>query len=601
MSVAIVGWGAISPLGEGTDAFARDPGETRVVRDEELARAGLARPFCARAKIDGDRDRAVVLFERALAACITDLARAVPDWKEKRVGLAVGTSSGGMRAFETAPSSLEGTYLGPVLAAHKPRPFAPFAHVLGACASSTIAIGLARTWLDADECDLAIAGGYDAVSVFVATGFEVLRATSAQPGPRPFRRGRDGLALGEGAAFLALVRAENATTVRAYVTGFGATCDAVHLTAPDREGKGLARAARAACEEAGRPAIGLVSAHGTATEFNDASEAQAMRATLPGEPVVHAFKGTIGHTLGAAGALETLAAATAIAQGIAPPTSGRGEIDGDVRILSEATPIATRAAIKLSSAFGGANAALVVSRDPAQRRALRDVYVSSGALATEMDAAALAKRTGYAEDKIARADDLVRVAMSAVAALEDRVGSLRGAGIVVGHGLATIDTNARFQTRIRDAGPTRAEPRRFPYTTPNAPAGECAVAFGLTGPAFAVGGGPHGGIEALMVARDLVRAGTADRIVVVAVDEAGDASRGVAPDTKRGAVAVLVSSERLDARIEGCSVALGVGRAVAPQAMDAHRALLTICHERPASVEASFPGGGFANARLFWL
>jgi hypothetical protein len=104
-----------------------------------------------------------------------------------------------------------------------------------------------------------------------------------------------------------------------------------------------------------------------------------------------------------------------------------------------------------------------------------------------------------------------------------------------------------------------------------------------------------------MVARDLVRAGTADRIVVVAADEGGEASRAVAPDTKSGAVALLVSASPLAARIDACTVSLGNSKAIAPPAMDAHRALLPLCEGRPATLELTFPGGGFANARFFWL
>src|SRR5262249_59971230 len=119
------------------------------------------------------------------------------------------------------------------------------------------------------------------------------------------------------------------------------------------------------------------------------------------------------------------------------------------------------------------------------------------------------------------------------------VGSLRGAtGIVVGHGLATIETNSVYLARIREAGARRAEGRRFPYTTPNAAAGECAVALGLGGPSFAVGGGPHGGIEALSVAAALVSGGIADRVVVVAADEAGRGTQRVAPRTSPGSVAL---------------------------------------------------------------
>ena len=641
---AVVAFGASSGLGEGEAALgvgaAGDVAPVAIARDPELVAATLTRPFCARVTaLDGsggpERDRATVLLERALAACAAQLDAALPGWRKKRVGLAIGTSSGGMRSFEkaftaggAAEGSLEATYLGPVIAAERPCDFEPVAFVLGACASGTLAIGLAREWLLAGSCDIALCGGFDAVSVFVASGFEVLRATCTDGVPRPFRAGRDGLALGEGAAVLALVRAEDAPAskeTRGHVAGFGASCDAVHLTAPDREGRGLARAAEQALEDAGRPRVDLVSAHGTATVFNDGSEAQALAAVLGariGEVPLHALKGGIGHTLGAAGALETLAAMHAMKSGVAPASAGSGEIEGGVRILARAEAHGAAAALKLSAAFGGANAALVVTRDAgasagaSARRGGRAVYVSRAVAITDgiadvTDARGLAAATGYSEDKLARADLLVRLSLASVVKLRAHLaeagqGTLDGAGVLVGHGLATIDTNAAYLARIQAAGASRGEPRRFPYTTPNAAAGECAVALGLTGPAFAVGGGPHGGIEALAVAADLVRGGVADRIVVVAVDEAGAGSRKVSPLTEPGAVAILVAAQPLSARLESWSVRLpahlGAGDAlVSAPAVEAHRPLLSLASGRPDAAFARTPWGGFANARFFWL
>ena len=640
-SCAVVAFGASSALGEGELALGvgvlGESAPAAITRDVELAGAGLTRPFCARVPLDptADVDRATALLEGALAACARELDAALPGWRSRRVGLAIGTSSGGMRSFEAAfapggapEGSLSATYLGPVIAAARPCDFAPVAFVLGACASGTLAIGLAREWLLADACDVVLCGGFDAVSVFVASGFEVLRAVCTDGVPRPFRAGRDGLALGEGAAVMALVRGDDAALASAthsphgFVSGFGTSCDAVHLTAPDREGKGLARAAEQAIVDAGRPRIELVSAHGTATVFNDASEAQALAVLLgvrlPEVPV-HALKGGIGHTLGAAGALETLAALHAMKVSLAPASAGAGPIEGGVRVLERAEPHEARAALKLSAAFGGANAALVLTRQAGEAsvaRPPRAVFVSCAAAIVEdvtvaSDPHELAATTGYSEDKLARADGLVRLTIGAVVRLRERLaaagqGSLEGAGIIVGHGLATIDTNAAYLARIRAAGPSRGEPRRFPYTTPNAPAGECAVALGLTGPAFAVGGGPHGGLEALAVAADLVRGGVAERIVVVAVDEAGEASRRVAPATRPGAVALLVSSDRLSARLESWSVRLPAllgpdGALVSAPAVEAHRALLPLASGRPTTLEVGTPWGGFANARLFWL
>lgn len=638
---AVVAFGASSALGDGDVALGigavGDVAPVAIARDAELTLANLTRPFCGRvAGLDAAPDRATALFERALTACAAELDRKLPEWRKRRVGLAIGTSSGGMRSFEAAfapggspEASLAATYLGPVIAAARPCDFEPVAFVLGACASGTLAIGLAREWLLAGTCDLVLCGGFDAVSVFVASGFEALRAVCTDGAPRPFRAGRDGLALGEGAAVLALVRGDDAAlgagtlAPHGFVVGFGTSCDAVHLTAPDREGKGLARAAEAALVDAGRPRVDLVSAHGTATVFNDASEAHALARVLGarlGEVPVHALKGGIGHTLGGAGALETLAALRAMKVSVAPASAGTGPIEGGVRVLERAERYEASAALKLSAAFGGANAALVLRRDAAAPgvavRPARTVYVSRAvAIVDDVDTASdpheLAATTGYSEDKLARADALVRLTIGAAVRLRELLvaagqGTLDGAGIVVGHGLATMDTNAAYLARIRAAGASRGEPRRFPYTTPNAPAGECAVALNLTGPAFAVGGGAHGGLEALAVAADLVRGGVADRIVVVAVDEAGEGSRRVAPETRPGAVALLVSSDPLSARLEAWSArlpaGLGAGDAlVSAPAVEAHRALLPLAAGRPSALEVRTPWGGFANVSLFWL
>lgn len=231
---------------------------------------------------------------------------------------------------------------------------------------------------------------------------------------------------------------------------------------------------------------------------------------------------------------------------------------------------------------------------------------------------AVAGRAGYAVDRVARGDGLVRLALGAVGALAEIVGreTLEGAGIVLGLGLATVETNAVFAARIASVGAAKGEPRRFPYTTPNAAAGECAVAFGLTGPAFAVGGGPHGGIEALAVASSLVATGAAERIVVVAADEAGPMSERLAPGTTSGAVALLVEAEaaagRTVAELEDWTLSWTASGPDAPGAlppMSAHSALVPLAaagrggrgRERPTMLEAAVPWGGFAKARLFWL
>src|SRR5207302_20528 len=148
---------------------------------------------------------------------------------------------------------------------------------------------------------------------------------------------------------------------------FGASGDAVHLTAPDREGRGVARAAQSAIERAGIDAssVDLVSVHGTSTPFNDPMEHKAIALALGArarDVAVHAAKASIGHTLGAAGALESALVVDALRRGIVPATAGEGAIDPDApaAVVTHVESRTLRAALKLTSAFGGANAAIVL-------------------------------------------------------------------------------------------------------------------------------------------------------------------------------------------------------------------------------------------------
>jgi 3-oxoacyl-[acyl-carrier-protein] synthase-1/3-oxoacyl-[acyl-carrier-protein] synthase II len=593
--------GALSAHGLGRAAYQvpapGEPARVAITEDPELAAAGLLRPLAARAPahlgVPAGPDRAADLLVSAFTQAIGTLDAVRPGWRAERVGIAVGTSSGGMRTAErffatraagASDAELAGlaqraTYFAPLDAAlaacgleRAPRR----TQILAACAASTIAVGMALRWLDQGACDLVLTGGYDAVSVFVAAGFEALRATTATR-PRPFRVGRDGMSLGEGAAILALVREgeTRGAPVLLRVAGFGASTDAVHITAPDRTGSGLARAAMRALADAGCPAtrVGLVSAHATATPFNDAMESRAIQAALagasPGDagadalstggaspPVIHPFKAEIGHTLGAAGVLELLAAGDAIAAAVAPPAAGEGDPDPDAPalLLERAQRRPMEAALKLSAAFGGANAALLLTAGPSGRRPqpARPVVLRAHAHVAACELDALSAATGVAKDRLARLDLLCRLGLAAVATLAEQVGrdALRGAGIVAGHALATLDTNEVYDARRRARGARFVEPRLFPATSPNALAGECAIVYQLTGPSFATSAGLGGALEALRAAAELVAAGDADRMVVVAADDAGPVARQVLDLTgppgrslSRGAVALLIQAD----------------------------------------------------------
>lgn len=584
--------GAVSALGLAERAYEAgvvgDPARVVIARDDQLAQAGLQRPSCARAvptpHAGRFEDRATALLFEAFQQLGRSLDQVRPGWRNERVGLAIGTSSGGMLCAETFFRLREMHGRGSVVdvdeasaLARKATYFAPLddvlaafgmseasvcrkAHLVAACAASTLALGLGLRWIDRGACDVVIAGGYDAVSVFVAMGFEALRATTASRS-RPFRVGRDGMSLGEGAGLMAFVRDEDRRGVPPlfYLAGFGASTDAVHITAPDRTGSGLARAGRRAIEDSGfsPTEIGLVSAHGTATPFNDAMESRAIAtlfADVP-QPIVHPYKAQIGHTLGAAGVLEALAVADALTREVAPAAAGEGQLDPDaaVVLLERTEARSITAGLKLSAAFGGANAAVVLSRDKRSRtgRTSRPVYLRAWTHVGPEDLPSLSELIGVPRDRLARLDTLCKLGLRAVAKLGRAVGveTLRGAGIVAGHGLATIDTNDRFDARRRTKGSTYVDPRLFPATSPNAVAGECAIVFGLSGPSFAVNAGFDGGTEALVSAAEFVAAGDAERMVIVAADDAGPVARDLLEwsgqahrKLAEGAVAVLIEA-----------------------------------------------------------
>lgn len=591
--IAIVAAGAISPLGEGAAAYSvGDLGarpQTRVAPDRELAAAGLRRPNAARVQLSssGLGDRAELLLDRALGLLLADLERALPSFRELRVAVVLGTSSGGLSSLSElldarargesidAERARAASYFGPLRAldrwALNP---VRVTQVLSACASSTVAMGIACRWLEANSCDLVIAGGYDALTHFVAAGFEALGATTASV-PRPFRRDRDGLALGEGAAVVALARAGEAPAF-AHLLGFGLGCDAVHVTAPDRTGAGLARAATAALHDAAlEPShIDLISAHATATPFNDSAEGHAI-ATVIGRAaervVVHPFKAIIGHTLGAAGTLEALAALSAATRGVLPAAFGSGELESEFPARLCTQNMAGNAAhvLKLSTAFGGANAALVLSphapSKPASARARHRVRLRAlGAPQRVADLPLIARATGLAELDLERFDRPSLLALSAAASVLELQGlpheARHSSGVIVGTMSASLEMNELFASRLRERGARGAEPRRFPATSPNLCAGRVAIAWGLRGPAFSVGGGPSAGLEALLLGIELLEAGDAESLLVLAVEDVGPVVRDVfgaagLPEPEPGAIAALLDVGPSGMPLEARSVA----------------------------------------------
>jgi 3-oxoacyl-[acyl-carrier-protein] synthase II len=379
-TAVITGCGVVSPLGVGVQAF-RDglvAGRSAVAPIRTFPADDLAPHTAAEvhdvAVADPDRAGTFALGAASEAFAQARLAGVEP----ARMGVALGTTLGGMGIFEcwhpgSPPAGLERVpYFAPaVRLARAIGCRGPVATTQLACASGTHAVALAAEWVRHGRADVVLAGGTDLLCRFVVSGFNALRATAEVA--RPFDRARRGLVLGEGAAVVVVEDGEHArrrgVSPRARLLGVGAAADAVHMTAPDREGQGATRAMAAALDDAGleASAVGFVSAHGTGTPYNDAMEAAALRRVFGAHRVaVDSIKGAIGHTLGAAGAFEVVLCTEVLATGLIPPTAGLEEVDpacaGLDLVLGAARAERVDVALSTSSGFAGTNAALVIGR-----------------------------------------------------------------------------------------------------------------------------------------------------------------------------------------------------------------------------------------------
>lgn len=297
-----------------------------------------------------------------------------------RVGVFLGTSTAGILETELAyrhrdPASgalpEDFRYRG----AHNAFSVADFAReyfalrgpamvVSTACSSSAKAFAAAARQLALGQIDAAVVGGVDTLCLTTLYGFNSLGLTSANP-CRPFDPSRDGISIGEAAAFALLERTDGTETPGTLLLlGSGESSDAYHMSSPHPEGLGAQMAMEAALRSAGLAAIDIdyINLHGTATPANDAAEGKAVSNVFGDQVPCSSTKGGTGHTLGAAGALEALVCAVALQEGLVPGSPGTGETDPqlviDYRKTSRAQVV--RKALSNSFGFGGSNCALVL-------------------------------------------------------------------------------------------------------------------------------------------------------------------------------------------------------------------------------------------------
>jgi 3-oxoacyl-[acyl-carrier-protein] synthase II len=319
------------------------------------------------------------------------------DYDPERTGVCLGTGQGGSRSIEESierlvergPTRVPPMTMVKVLANFGAANIAiymgatgPCQCIVTACAAGTDAMGTGMRWIREGYTDVVFAGGAEASIVRICmSSFGMIQALSTrndepERASRPFDRDRDGFVMGEGAGVLVLEEYEHAKARGAKIycelAGFGTTCDAHHLTAPDPEGRGVARAMRQAIADAGLlpEDIDFVSAHGTSTPMNDPIETKAIKNAF-GD---HAFKLKIaslksmtGHCIGAAGAIESIAAIKGIQEGFVHATINLDNPDPQCDldyVPKVGIDMPVRAVVKNSIGFGGQNAVVVFRKFP---------------------------------------------------------------------------------------------------------------------------------------------------------------------------------------------------------------------------------------------
>lgn len=406
--VAITGMGAVSPAGVGIDALWNAlmerscciaPIQRFDTEEYQVHNAGEVRDFDATEH--GLSKKEARRFERfvqyAIVASDEALAMSGMNMEEEdatRVAVIFGSGIGGIDELQKGFHDLENKGPKRVSPLFVPTMISNIAagnlairygmkgeclDIVTACATGAHSIGTAVRDIRHGYIDAALAGGAEeAISPICIAGFSNLGALTKEEDPTkaslPFDVRRGGFVAGEGAGAVVLESFEHAiargATILAEVTGFGSTGDAYHMTAPDPSAEGITRAMRMALEEGGfEPSdLGHLNAHGTGTAANDSTESAALLA-LCGEEAgkkvpVTSVKGCIGHTLGAAGAIEAIVCALSVSRDVVPPTAGFEQADPECPVNVVTQPMEgyeQKVALTTSLGFGGHNAALAIS------------------------------------------------------------------------------------------------------------------------------------------------------------------------------------------------------------------------------------------------
>ena len=398
--VVVTGMGAINPVGNNVDAMWDSLKNGRsgigvVTRyDPSLTKAKIVaevKGFDPTEYIEKRECRRMDLYTQyavAAAAQAVENSGIKDKIDPERFGVYVGSGVGGMETFydQSAnmfneknispffiPMMISNIAAGNIAIRHKAQ--GPCLPVVTACSTSTHAIGEAFHAIKAGYADAIIAGGAEAaLHPLAINGFTSCKALTMSTDPEnasiPFDKRRNGFVLGEGAGIVVLEEYEHAVargaTIYAEICGYGNTCDAHHVTAPDPEAKCAARCVTLALEEAGyrKGEEIYINAHGTSTPMNDSTETKVFKLALGDDAYrahISSTKAMTGHMLGATGAVEAIAAVKSLCDGIVPPTIGYKEPDPECDLdytPNKAVKADFRLAISTTFGFGGHNACI---------------------------------------------------------------------------------------------------------------------------------------------------------------------------------------------------------------------------------------------------
>ncbi|WP_218951976.1 beta-ketoacyl-[acyl-carrier-protein] synthase family protein [Amycolatopsis anabasis] len=593
-AVAIVGTGAVTALG-GTAADLWEgavSGRVAIRPAQHLDLTGYRTKVLGEVDVRPDtraryrrfaahRDR---VLDLALAAAEEAMAALPPGTvAPERLGVVLGTCNAGLlsaqdwlRADDPDPDLL--ATLTPqslaeaVAAAFSAR--GPVLAVNTACASGAGAIGLAADLVRRGRADAVLAGGVDALSETVIAGFNALESLSAEP-MAPYSATRDGLSLGEGSGMVLLVSPRADLPALAEVLGYGLAADGYHVTAPRPDGASAGAAIGSALRRSGvAPGeVGYVNGHGTGTPRNDPAETRAIRHALgpaADRVLVSSTKSVIGHLLGAAGAVEAIVTARALAERTAPPTAGYVRPDPECDL--DYVPGGPRSfdrevAVSTNFAFGGVNTAIVLGRpgrslpEPVTGR-----VVVTGVAVLGPDRRVEVDPEPYLDRRARRRMDRLAVfgVVAAARALADAgfapgTAAVEDIGVLFGTGLGPMADTEKFMRPLLAEGVSAAHPGVFVNTVFSQAPGQIATRLGLRGPTSTLSAGHAAGAAAIGYAADLLACGHADALVAVAADTLTDevlrayAARCPGLPLAEGSVA-LVLERRDAARARGARI-----------------------------------------------